>query len=122
MAKVRMLNMIFYGFQGIYEYEREQGAKLMVDVEMTTWDDKAGDTDDPEDGIDCAVIYPIVRDAVEESKCNLMMKMASNVAKHVLKRTKRIAEVTVRIRKQAVPISGPLDYLEVEMTRKATKH
>ena len=45
MAKIRMMNMMFYGFQGVYEYEKEQGAKLNVDVEMVTRDDKACDTD-----------------------------------------------------------------------------
>ena len=44
MAKIRMMNMVFYGFQGVYEYEKEQGAKLSVDVEMVTRDDKACDT------------------------------------------------------------------------------
>ena len=50
MAKIRMMNMVFYGFQGVYEYEKEQGAKLSVDVEMVTRDDKACDTDQIEDG------------------------------------------------------------------------
>ena len=36
MAKIRLMNMMFYGFQGVYEYVMEQGAKLNVDVEMVT--------------------------------------------------------------------------------------
>jgi dihydroneopterin aldolase len=34
MAKVRILNMMFYGFHGVYEYEREQGQKFYIDVEI----------------------------------------------------------------------------------------
>ncbi|MBQ3971601.1 MAG: dihydroneopterin aldolase, partial [Selenomonadaceae bacterium] len=34
MAKIRIHNMMFYGFHGIYEYEREQGQKFYIDVEV----------------------------------------------------------------------------------------
>ena len=32
--------MMFYGFHGQYEYEREQGQKFYFDVEVTTKNDK----------------------------------------------------------------------------------
>ena len=47
MSKIRIHNMMFYGFHGIYEYEREQGQKFYIDVEMVTRDEKAAVTDDP---------------------------------------------------------------------------
>ncbi|BEU87135.1 hypothetical protein TAMA11512_05990 [Selenomonas sp. TAMA-11512] len=119
MAKVSIRNMIFYGFQGIYEYEREQGSKLSVDVEMITKDDVASNTDNPDDTVSYAVLYPIIKDAVEESKCNLLAYMAGQVGDEILRSTDRISEVTVRIRKDAVPIPGPLDCVEVEVTRRA---
>ena len=46
MAKVRILNMMFYGFHGVYEYEREQGQKFFIDVEIETKDDKLVETDE----------------------------------------------------------------------------
>ena len=44
MVKVRIHNMMFYGFHGYYEYEREQGQKFFFDVELKIEDDKAMDT------------------------------------------------------------------------------
>lgn len=119
MAKVSLKDMIFYGFQGIYEYEREQGSKLYVDVEMVTKDDRASETDDLEDTINYATLYPVIKDMVEESKCNLLVYVAAQVGDGILQRSKHVAEVTVRIRKEAVPVPGPLDCIEVEVTRKA---
>ncbi len=120
MAKIKMMNMKFYGFQGIYEYEKEQGAKLTVDVEIVTRDDRACKTDDIEDGaIDTAALYPLIQDTIEETKVNLLMTLAAKTGDRILERFPQVQEVMTRIRKYAVPIHGSLDYIEVEVTRKA---
>lgn len=119
MAKVRIRNMMFYGFHGIYEYEREQGQKFYVDVEVTTRDDKAAETDKPEDGVDSAAIYPVVKDVVENKRYILIQKLATEVNKHILAAFPQAGESTTTIRKPSVPIAGPLDYVEVEVTTRA---
>ena len=45
MSKIKIVNMMFYGFHGIYEYEREQGQKFYLDVEMETKDQRAAESD-----------------------------------------------------------------------------
>ena len=32
--KILLENMMFYGYHGVYEYEREQGQRFYVDVEL----------------------------------------------------------------------------------------
>ena len=54
MATIRIRNMMFYGFHGIYEYEREQGQKFFVDVSLETRDNHAAETDSADDGVDSA--------------------------------------------------------------------
>ena len=67
MAKIRIHNMMFYGFHGVYEYEREQGQKFYIDVEVETRDDKVAETDALSDGVDTAAIYDIVKDVKFET-------------------------------------------------------
>ena len=119
MAKVNIVNMMFYGFHGIYEYEREQGQKFYVDVEMTARDETACTSDDPKDGVDSATVYSQVKDVVENKRFQLLIALAAHIGDRLLESYKHIAEVTVRIRKPSVPIPGSLDYVEVEATRKA---
>jgi 7,8-dihydroneopterin aldolase/epimerase/oxygenase len=119
MAKIRIHNMMFYGFHGIYEYEREQGQKFYVDVEMVTRDDKAELTDDPKDGVDTALVYTQVKDVVENKRFMLLQALAVHVNEQLLKAYPQIGEVTTCVRKPSVPISGPIDYVEVEATSKA---
>ena len=117
MTKVRIHNMMFYGFHGYYEYEREQGQKFFFDVELTTHDDRAIDTDNLNDGVDSARVYDIVKEATENQRFQLLAALGGHIADKLLERMAHIDEVTVRIRKPSVPISGPIDYVEVEVTR-----
>ena len=65
MAKASIKNMMFYGFHGVYEYEREQGQKFYIDMEVETKDDKVVETDKIEDGVDMAAIYDVVKDVTD---------------------------------------------------------
>lgn len=118
MAKIRICNMMCYGFHGIYEYEREQGQKFFLDVELVTRNDKSLETDDVKDSVDAAVIYSEVTEAVENTRFTLLETLAAYVNKKLLAGNKHIGEVTTRIRKPTIPIAGSLDYIEFEVTTK----
>lgn len=117
MAKVRIHNMMFYGFHGVYEYEREQGQKFYIDVEVETKDDKMAETDDVKGGVDPAAIYEIVKDVTENKRFQLLGALSAHIGDKLLEKYSHFYSVTTRIRKPSVPISGPIDYVEVETTR-----
>ena len=52
MNKILIDNVMFYGFHGVYEYEREQGQKFYYDIEMYCNDITAAQTDDLTKGVD----------------------------------------------------------------------
>lgn len=115
MTKVRIRNMMFYGFHGRYEYEREQGQKFYFDVELTTFDDNADDLDETA----CtAHVYDIVKDVSENQRFQALATLGAAIDDKILGKFPKVDEVLVRIRKPNVPISGPMDYVEVEVTRK----
>ena len=119
MAKIRILNMMFYGFHGQYEYEREQGQKFYFDVEVNTKNDRVVESDDVADTINSSTIYSIVKDAVENKKFHLLQALAGHIGDKLIASNPVVAEVKITIRKQNVPISGALDCVEVEVVRKA---
>lgn len=119
MAKILIKNMMVYAFHGIYEYEREQGQKLFLDVEMVTRDDRAADTDNPDEGIDAALAYGLIKGVVKNNRCKLLQTVAKHVGQELLTKYPHLCEVTTRIRKPTVAVAGPLDYVEVEVTVKA---
>ncbi len=114
--KILLQNMMFYGFHGLNEYEREQGQRFYLDVEIATELAAAGKSDALEDTVDYASVYACVKDITENNRFFLLEALAEKIAAAILTFNK-VVGVAVRIRKPAVPIPGQLDYVQVEIKR-----
>jgi dihydroneopterin aldolase len=115
--KISLQNMVFYGFHGAYEYEREQGQRFYVDVEISADLSLAAANDDLTQTIDYTQVYNQIKEVMENHRFQILEAVGAHIAEVILKTT-IATEVTIRIRKPAVPIPGPLDYVEVETTRR----
>ena len=115
--KILLQNMMFYGFHGVYEYEREQGQRFYVDVEMCADLSLAGKTDNLLDTIDYTAIYSHIKEIMENHRFQLLEAVGAHIADVILATT-IATDVTIRIRKPAVPIPGPLDFVQVETCRR----
>jgi dihydroneopterin aldolase len=109
-------NMVFYGFHGVYEYEREQGQRFYVDVEIDADLTLAGRTDKITDTIDYTLVYTQIKEVMENQRFHLLEAVGDHIAEQILNTTIATA-VKIRIRKPSVPIPGPLDYVQVEIGR-----
>lgn len=116
MAKVLIENLLFYGFHGVYEYEREQGQKFFYDIEYTT-DNHGVAEDDLSKGVDYVGVCDLVRDIAENKRFHMLEALASHICDALLEHSPLILTVTVRIRKPGVPIHTPIDYVQIEETR-----
>ncbi|HMM21542.1 MAG TPA: dihydroneopterin aldolase [Selenomonadales bacterium] len=113
--KIFLKNMMFYGFHGVYEHERELGQRFYVDVELTMDVTKAAQTDDVRDTIDYLNVYEHTKAVVENKKFNLLEALAGHIADGLL--SPGISQVVVRVRKH-VPIPGQIDFVQVEVARR----
>ena len=118
--KILLQNMVFYGFHGVYEFERELGQRFYVDVEMSGDLEQAANNDSLEDTIDYVNVYNRTKDIVENHRYQLLEALAGHIAGVVLDMP-RVREVTVRVRKPSVPIAAALDYVQVEVSRSKQK-
>ena len=73
--------------------------------------------DDVKDAVDTASVYDIVGDAVKNKRYQLLISLSAHIGDKLLARYPHFLAVTATIRKPSVPISGPIDYVEVETTR-----
>ena len=118
MGKILINNIMFYGFHGVYEYEREQGQKFFFDVEMRTDSAKAEESDSMKDAVDYVSIYETVKKITENTRFRLLEALGGHICSEILKEyPSLVTQVTVRIRKSSIPIAGPIDYVQVEVTR-----
>lgn len=117
MTKIIISNVMFYGFHGVYEYEREQGQKFFYDVEMISSSDKAAESDNMDDAIDYVAVYQIVKELAENKRFRLLEGLAAHIGDEIMAAYDAVDEVTVNIRKPSVPIAGPIDFVQVSVTR-----
>lgn len=108
-------NMVFYGYHGIFAAERELGQKFEVDLEVFCHF-PYGSNDDLELGFNALDAYTIIKDIVEEEEYQRIEVLADQIAEQILD-VYDLEKVIVRVRKPFMPIGGPMEYLEAEITR-----
>ena len=119
MDKVTLYNMKFFGFHGCEDFERRNGQVFEVDVDFETDLKVAGQTDNLADAVNYVEIFSRIKSVVEKERYRLLERVAQRIVDVVLEE-ERIVAATVRVRKPAVPLSGLLDGVQVEIQRDQT--
>lgn len=119
MDRIRLLNMMFYAYHGVYDAEAQLGQRFFIDVELEVDTSEAGRTDDLARTTNYVGVYSLVRDIVEKRRFNLIEALAETIAQEILAGFS-VEGVVVRVRKPDVPIGGLLDAVEVEIARRRT--
>lgn len=117
MDKIILAGMEFYGYHGVLPQEQTLGQKFTVDVELSLELGQAGNSDDPEDTVDYAGIFNIVRAIIEGRPRRLLESVAEAIADSVLNHFP-VKEVLVRVKKPHAPLPGKFDWMAVEISRK----
>lgn len=114
--RLRLKNMVFYGYHGVFDAERELGQRYEVDLDL--WMDLRGIglQDDLDAAVNYVDVYAIVKEIVEEREFNLMEALAETIAGEVLSAFS-VDAVTVSVRKPQPPAGGLMDSMEVEIHR-----
>lgn len=114
--KVTLSNMKFFGYHGCDEHEQRNGQTFETDVELMADLQTAGQTDQLCDAVNYVDIFEKIKQVMEKERYDLLERVAQRVAECVLEDC-RIDAVVVRVRKPAVPLSGMLDWVQVEIRR-----
>jgi len=113
---LRIKNMTFHAYHGVWEKEREVGQRFEVDLEA--WRDirESARTDKLKDTVDLYAVFQAVEDVIVNNKFNLVETMAERVASRVLLDF-ALEKVRICVRKPHPPIRGIQDGIQVEIVR-----
>lgn len=114
---IRLQNMVFYGYHGGQQPERELGQRFEVDVDIFYDATEAIRTDDVNRAVDYRQVFELVEEIVTGKEYHLLETLAQNIAESILDWFS-IDGLLVRVRKPNVPLRGNLDFVEVEIVRK----
>ncbi len=116
MGKVRLKNMVFYGYHGVAEQEKILGGRFEVDLSLDFDMTPAIKSDHLRDTISYEDLYKLVHNVVTNSKYYLIEALAGKIIQEVYQKFSP-EKVLVRIRKPSAPVKGVLDTVEVEICR-----
>jgi dihydroneopterin aldolase len=114
--RVLLTGLVFVGRHGVLPGERGVAQRFEVDLEIAADLREAGRRDDLSRTVDYRQAYAIVRDVVLGPPLGLVEAVAEAIAARVLV-LPRVSAVTVRVRKPAVHLGGPLEAAGVEIHR-----
>ena len=115
--KIQLKGMVFYGYHGVAPEEQKLGQRFIVDLEMERDLRKAGVSDDPEDTVNYALVFDMVKEIMEGPGRKLLENLAETIAQQILDGYDLDA-VRVIVKKPEVPMRGSiLDHASVEIYR-----
>ncbi|MBT4976836.1 MAG: dihydroneopterin aldolase [Gemmatimonadetes bacterium] len=113
---LRLRNMRFFAYHGLFPEENALGQHYEVDLELCGDFGRACH----DDNIDAAINYPeayaLVAEIVNGEPCKLVEALAERIAQNVGQRFAPI-DLVVRVRKPNPPVAAHFDGIEIEIHR-----
>ncbi|HAT54372.1 MAG TPA: dihydroneopterin aldolase [Lactobacillus sp.] len=115
MGKIRINNMQFHTYNGVYPEEKKLGQRLEVDVELNYPIETKVHDDDLTTTIHYGHVYEDIENFVLTHPYNLIESLANNTLAMLTSKYPQATGIKLRIRKYAVPIAGVFDNVEIEV-------
>ncbi len=106
MDRIRLNDIVFYGYHAGLPELRAVGQRFIVDIEVQVDLRRAGKSDNLADTINYSELYTAAEDVVTGPPFNLLEAVVERIASRILKEHRAVQSVFVRIRKPGVPIPG----------------
>lgn len=115
--KIRLNDMIFYGYHGVHKEERTLGQRFIVDCHLKTDNSLDDEIKHLKDTVDYTKVFIIIKSILETEQFELLEICARTIVDSILTHFEKIIYVKITIKKPNVPINGNLSSVEVEMEK-----
>lgn len=116
-TKIELKDLAFYAYHGVLKEEAELGQRFKVDVVLTLVDGLEFESDTPDATVNYVDVYALVKQAFTGFRFNLIERCAEVIAGEILEQFDKAVEVTVKVKKPAVPVDCICEYFSAEVTR-----
>jgi len=106
--RIRLNDMVFYGYHGVQPEERTLGQRFQVDVELQVSLLAAGRDDDIQQTVNYVEVYRRVEENLTGPPFTLIEAVAERGAGRLLEGFQQVGRVSKRIRQPQAPIPGAM--------------
>lgn len=110
-----------FAHHGVYEHERTEGQRFLLDITLDADAHIAARTDDLDDAVDYGKVAREIAAFVRETRFNLLETLATRIADRLLE-SSRIAAVSVHVTKPDVDLGETVDHVAVTVRRSRPMH
>ncbi|PKN72488.1 MAG: dihydroneopterin aldolase [Candidatus Cloacimonetes bacterium HGW-Cloacimonetes-3] len=115
--KIRLNEMVFYGYHGVHAEERKLGQRFVVSITLHTDEALDADIRHLEDTVDYTKVYDEVKEIMETHQFHLLESCANTIGDTLMAGFPLVQKLNICIQKPSVPIQGSLKSVEVELKR-----
>ncbi len=116
---IELRGIVLHGHHGVLEWERREGQRFLVDVELDLVDETAAASDRIEDAVDYRAVVARVREISDARSYQLLEALTAALADALLAELPTSA-VRVRVRKPDVVLDPPVEHAAVTLERRRT--
>ncbi|RIW29894.1 dihydroneopterin aldolase [Bacillus salacetis] len=117
MDKIKVNEMEFYGYHGVFPEETKLGQRFRLNVTLDVDLSEAGRTDDIGDSVNYGEVYSLCKDVVEGKPYKLLEALAEKLAERILDGFSKVENCTIEVIKPDPPIPGHYRSVSVEIIR-----
>ncbi|WP_409252501.1 dihydroneopterin aldolase [Bacillus sp. SCS-153A] len=117
MDKIKVNEMEFYGYHGVFPEETRLGQRFRVSVTLDIDLSEAGRSDDIQDSVNYGEVYSVCREVVEGKPYKLLEALAEKLSERILQDFTKVKNCTIEVIKPDPPIPGHYRSVSVEITR-----
>ncbi|HHU06887.1 MAG TPA: 2-amino-4-hydroxy-6-hydroxymethyldihydropteridine diphosphokinase [Clostridiaceae bacterium] len=114
---ITLKGMEFFTHLGVRSEEKEQGQKIIIDLDLSCYYLRGILSDDLEETVNYSAVYDFVKEKAEAARNDLIEYLAGEIADGVFDRFPLVAELSLTIKKPFAPIKGKFDYMAFTLTQ-----
>jgi dihydroneopterin aldolase len=106
-----------FGFHGVFDFEKRDGQKFYVDLEIEVDLTTASRTDALADTLDYGIFTTIAREEIEGEAVDLIERLAGKIADRIKAEAPTIESIAVTVHKPQAPVSETVADIAVTIRR-----
>ena len=117
MDRIRLRDIIVYGYYGATDPERQVGQRLLMDLDLELDLSPAAASDSLADTVSYEQVYATVERIAGGIRCKLLEHLAQRIIDGLLDEFAALRRLTVSLRKMNLPFPNTCREVEVVLTR-----
>lgn len=122
MDRISVYGISATGYHGVFDHEKRDGQKFIVDVVLHTDISRAAASDNVADTVHYGEVSELVVEQIQAGPWDLIEKLGSEIAEAILAAYPTVLQVDVVVHKPQAPIPVPFNDVTISLSRRQKQH